>query len=80
MGTDLCKYKDIFGKPNQGVHSIRIFGLAFIDLFLTILLALFIAYMTKQSFIIIFIIVMLLGLIMHKLFCVQTTLTKLVFG
>ena len=29
----LCKYKDIFGKPNEGVHSTRIFGLAFWDLF-----------------------------------------------
>jgi hypothetical protein len=35
----LCKYKDIFGKPGTGVHAHRVFGLASVDVALTVLLA-----------------------------------------
>ena len=34
-----CKYKDIFGKPNEGIHSFRIFNISVIDTLLTIFLA-----------------------------------------
>ncbi len=27
----LCKYKNIFGAPNTGVHSYRIFNIAIVD-------------------------------------------------
>ena len=37
-----CKYKDILGKPGEGVHSYRLFDIAVIDVVLTIGLALFI--------------------------------------
>ena len=37
-----CKYKDILGKPGEGVHSYRLFDIAIIDVVLTIGLALFI--------------------------------------
>ena len=33
----LCKYKDILGKVGQGVHSYRLFGIAIVDVLLTIL-------------------------------------------
>jgi len=33
---DLCKYKDIFGKPNTGAHKYRFLGVAIIDVILTI--------------------------------------------
>lgn len=36
---DLCKYKDILGRPNEGVHSFRIFNIAIVDVLLTILAA-----------------------------------------
>jgi hypothetical protein len=35
----LCEYSDIFGKPNQGIHSIRIFDIAIVDVLLTIIVA-----------------------------------------
>jgi ABC-type sugar transport system permease subunit len=85
----LCKYKDIFGKVNEGLHSYRIFNIAVVDLGLTILIALIIAYFLQNKFLkiplyklfgIIFIILMVLSLLLHKLFCVETTLTKIVFG
>jgi hypothetical protein len=76
---DLCQYKNIFGEPNTGAHSYRIFNIAIVDLGLTILASYLIAKYYSMDFIYVFIIMMLIGLIMHKLFCVDTTLTKLVF-
>ena len=39
-----CKYKDIFGKPSEGVHSIRLFNIAVIDVIMVIIGGLFIAH------------------------------------
>ena len=33
---EFCKYKDLFGKPGEGVHSYRIFNIAIVDVILTI--------------------------------------------
>ena len=79
---NLCKYKNIFGKPNTGVHSIRIFNIAFVDLFLTILGGYFINkyYFDNNNFLLILLILLLLSIIIHKLFCVDTTLTKYFFS
>jgi len=86
---NLCNFKYIFGKPKEGAHF-HVFGIAIIDLFLTIIASLLIAYYiikynTKLKknlslltlFIIIFILLMILSIFVHKLFCVETTLSKL---
>ena len=36
----LCKYANALGEPDKGVHSIRIFNIAVVDVLLTIILAL----------------------------------------
>ena len=76
---NLCKYKDIFGKPNTGVHSYRIFNIAIVDVLLTILVAFIIALLIKKPFWIVLLILFLLGIILHHLFCVKTTIDKLIF-
>jgi hypothetical protein len=76
---NLCKYKDIFGKPNTGVHSYRIFNIAIVDVLLTILVAFIIALLIKKPFWIVLLILFLLGIILHRLFCVRTTIDKLIF-
>lgn len=76
---NLCKYKDIFGKPNTGVHSYRIFNIAIVDVLLTILVAFIIARLIKKPFWIVLLILFLLGIILHHLFCVKTTIDKLIF-
>ena len=82
--TYLKKYKDIFGKPNEGVHSHRILGMVSVDLFMTFIASCLISLaITKEIANIIgilysFIGLMILGLIMHLIFGVDTTLTKLV--
>ena len=75
---NLCKYKDKFGKPNEGVHSYRIFNLAIVDFSLTALLALFLSKYFVISFLYSFGGLMIIALGFHIAFCVPTTLTKLV--
>lgn len=73
---DLCRYKDIFGKPNEGVHSYRFFGIAIVDLFLTLLVAYIVAYKYKKSFIEISVVFIIIGIIAHSLFCVDTAFNR----
>jgi hypothetical protein len=76
---DLCKYKDILGKPNKGVHSYRIFNIAIVDVLLTILAAYILSIFTKYKFIYTLIGMFILGIISHRIFCVRTTVDKLLF-
>jgi len=75
----LCKYKDMFGKPNQGVHSFRIFNIAIVDVLLTILAAYIISYFFKTNFLYTLLFMFILGIISHRIFCVRTTIDKLLF-
>jgi hypothetical protein len=79
MNGILCKYKDIFGAPGTGVHSYRFLNIAIVDLGATILVAFLISYFSKISFILTLIILLLLGIIAHHLFCVRTTVDKILF-
>jgi hypothetical protein len=36
---NLCQYKDLLGAPNTGVHAIRVFDFAIVDIALTVFLA-----------------------------------------
>jgi hypothetical protein len=76
----LCKYKDIFGKVGKGIHSYKIFNISIIDVLLTILVAFIISLFTKYNFIIILISLCILGIIFHHIFCVRTTIDKLLFS
>lgn len=75
----LCKYKNIFGKPGTGVHSFRVFNIAVVDVLLTILLAFFISKAFHLRFDITLIACFISGIILHRLFCVRTTIDKLLF-
>jgi hypothetical protein len=75
----LCKYKDILGVPNQGVHSFRIFNIAIVDVLLTILAAFIISYFLKTNLLYTLLFMFILGIISHRIFCVRTTIDKLLF-
>ena len=47
---DLCKYKDILGKPNEGLRKIRIFDIAVSDTVIVIFCAWAISAFFKQPF------------------------------
>ena len=76
---DLCEYKNIFGKPNEGIHSYRLFDIAIIDLLFTIIIAWLLSYLFDISFIMTILLLLLLGIILHNIFCVRTTIDKLLF-
>jgi hypothetical protein len=77
---DLCKYKNMFGKPGEGAHSFRIFNIAIIDVLLTILLAFVISFLTGYNFMYVLLFTFIVGIISHRLFCVRTTIDKLLFN
>jgi len=74
------KYADIFGKPNTGIHSYRFLNFAIVDIILTLIGAFVISYSFNINFILTLFILILLGIILHRLFCVNTTLNKIIFG
>ena len=76
---DLCKYRDSLGVPKQGIHSYRFFGVAIMDVIFTIIGAWIISYFTNKSLIFTLIFLFLLGIMLHRLFCVRTTIDKLLF-
>jgi len=77
---ELCKYKDIFGKPEKGFHSTRFMGVAIYDVIGTLIVSLLISYYTKYSFVYVAIFLFILGIILHNLFCVRTTVDKILFS
>jgi hypothetical protein len=77
---NLCKYKNILGKPGKGIHSYRFMNIAIMDVLMTIIAAIIISYFSKYSFVYVLIFLFILGIILHKLFCVRTTIDKLLFS
>ena len=76
-----CEYKNIFGKVGQGVHSYRIANIAVVDVVATILVAFIIHYFIPEyRMIYILFWLFILGIIIHRLFCVRTTIDRLLFN
>jgi len=76
-----CKYKELLGKVGEGVHSIRFLNIAVIDVFLTFIAAYIIySFNRKINYFLILILLFIAGIILHRLFCVRTTIDKLLFN
>jgi hypothetical protein len=69
--------KDIFGKPNEGIHSQRIGPFASVDIFLTIIGSILLAILFKKSFLNVFLILFIIGQILHFAFGVETAFIKM---
>jgi len=76
----LCKYKNIFGIPGQGIHSYRIFNIAIFDVLGAILLAYILTKIINIPFWFSLLFVLMFGILIHQVFCVKTTLNSLLFG
>ena len=90
--SGLCKYKNAFGKPGEGAHAWRLGGergtrdgVAGSDLLLTAGAAFLISRFTSKklrqypplaSFFIVFIILMVVAVAVHRAFCVDTALNR----
>jgi hypothetical protein len=75
----LCKYKNALGEPGKGIHSYRFMGVAIMDVIMTIIGATIISFFIKKPFLIVMTVLFILGIILHRLFCVRTTIDKLLF-
>jgi hypothetical protein len=70
------KYKNIFGSPSKGVHSIRFVGTAIVDYILTLFMAIITTFFTKIPLELTTIMWLIMGIISHILFGVQTSTMK----
>ena len=75
---NLCQYKDALGVPKTGIHSYRLFGVAIVDVLFTVIGAVLIAYFFRLSYVWTTVVLFLVGMGFHRLFCVQTTVANLI--
>lgn len=75
----LCEYKDVFGKPKEGLHKYRLFGIAIVDLVLTLLGAYVLHRVFHWNLWVVIGSLLLLGIVAHRLFCVRTTVDRWLF-
>jgi hypothetical protein len=79
MSSGLCKYKDIIGKPNTGIHKYRIFDIAILDVATVILAGYLISKYFKTNIYYTLAFLFVAGIIAHRLFCVRSTVDKFLF-
>jgi fatty acid desaturase len=72
----LCRYKDALGVPGRGVHAWRIFDVAIVDVVLTVLAAWGIAEWRGWPFWWVLLGLFVMGIVLHRLFCVRTTVDQ----
>lgn len=73
-------YQNVFGVPGKGVHSYRIFNIAIVDVVFTVLAAVLISYIWNISVMYTIPILFLAGILFHRIFCVRTTIDKVLFS
>jgi uncharacterized membrane protein len=75
-----CRYSEIFGKVGEGAHAYRVFDVAIVDVIFTIIGAYIIhLFLPQYKFIHILVALFALGIALHRLFCVRTTIDKALF-
>jgi len=79
MENPFCQYKDIIGKPGEGAHSYRFLGFAVVDTVTVIIAALLVAWYFKLNVWYTLVGFFIAGILVHRLFCVRTTVDKLLF-
>jgi len=76
-----CSRSNMFGKPGEGIHSYRIYDIAIIDVLFTVIGAYLIHLLIpKYPFSWILLILFGLGIMLHRFFCVRTTVDKFLFS
>ena len=74
-----CPYKNLFGKPGEGIHSYRIANIAILDIMVTMIFAYMLSVIFAMSFWKILGSLFFLGIVIHRQFCVRTTIDKWLF-
>lgn len=76
---DLCKYKNAFGKPREGLRKYRIFDIAIYDVVVTMIIVYILCWFTKLPYWYSLLFIFALGILAHRLFCVRTGIDKMLF-
>lgn len=80
MSCPFADYSNILGEPNKGIHATRFLDIAILDVIGTIFGAGIISYSFNFKFWKVLIILFIMGIILHWMFCVNTTVNKWIFG
>jgi len=75
----MSKLSTIFGEPNTGIHSYRLFDIAIVDVLLTILAGYLIAKVFKISLFVTLVGLFVTGIIIHRVLGVRTKIDRLLF-
>lgn len=67
---------NMIGVPGEGIHSYRIFDIAYMDVIIVLISAILIAWAMKWSYIKTTVGIFILGIVVHKGLCVGTTVDK----
>ena len=73
-----CIYKDSLGIAGQGFHT-HFLGIAILDVIGTILIAHLLSYFFNWNIYLTLIATFLTGIVLHRMFCVRTTVDKILF-
>lgn len=77
----LCKYSGMFGEPETGLHSIRFLGVAIVDVIFVFVAAYVLNVIHPSiSYNVYLVAIFIVGIISHRLFCVRTTIDRVIFG
>ena len=74
----VCQYSELLGIPGKGIHT-RYMGIAYMDVLMTLILTEVISYLFGYNFFAVFFALLLTGVLIHRLFCVRTTVDKWLF-
>jgi hypothetical protein len=74
------EYRYIFGKEGEGVHSYRLLNIAIVDVVSTVIGAILFSYLFKINYFISLIFLFLLGILLHYLFCVESTINMYIYS
>ena len=79
MVFGLCKYKNAFGKLNTGIHSYKIGGISILEFGVAASAGYILSFILRTRFVQTIILFLILGRIIHRMFCVRTTVDKFLF-
>ena len=78
----LAKYRNIFGEPglHTGMRKYRIYNIAIYDTIIVLIFAYILSLIDGYPFWLNAIVLFILGIITHRLFCVRTAVDKILFS
>ena len=78
--SDLKKYFDnVIGVPNVGIHSYRIFNVAYMDIIVVLIGSTLLAWLMNWSYMKTIVGMFIFGIVVHRVLCVSSTVDKTLF-